>query len=133
MTYENACHACRRVFEWRAARYESPDPACSVCGGVTERLVSAPAVVWSKGLSDYGNKSKETYGKDQRNGGHWVFETKSDESIEKGKPIPRFLQTVSDQRDYCRRQGLMMPSDIPNNLTVDSSGRKYETANRSEI
>lgn len=114
-------------------RYEDPNPPCEVCGGPRERLISAPAVVWSKPISSYGDSSKENYRRDNANGGHWVMESRSDEALEKGGPIRRFIGSVQDQRNYCKREKLLMPSDVPNNMSISSDGRAWESHNRSEV
>lgn len=133
MTYEVGCYKCRTVSEFRAPRFETPNPPCRLCGGPTDRLISAPAVVFSKRLVDYGDPSKETWAKDQRAGGHWVYERDSDRAKEEGKPVPRFIETAQDQRTYCKAEGLVNPSDLPSNLNVTADGCGYQTANISEV
>ena len=133
MTYENRCTFCHLKFDWLAARFESPNPPCPDCGASTERLISAPAVIWSKPLVAYQDVKGETTKKDMANGGHFVFERDSDEAKEKGHPVRRFISTPQDQAEYCRREGLMNPKDLPSNLSIAKDGMNYETVNRSEV
>jgi len=131
--YDNVCHPCRRKFEWLAKSHESTDPRCPDCDGPTERLVGAPNVIWTKPISEYGNKNAETYQKDLKNGGHWTFEKNSDAAQLAGKPLPVFIRNEKDNADYCRREKLINPKDLPSNLKVSAGGDSYETANRSEV
>ncbi len=133
MTYTSRCPACRLSFDWRAARFTSPDPACPQCAGVTARQISAPAIIWSKPLNAYADPGKETFKKDQKNGGHWTFEKQSDRALEAGKPLPVLIETPQQQAAYCRREGLVNPRDLPPNLSVSKDGTSYETANLSEV
>ena len=135
MTYVNLCSFCKNKFEWRAPRFDTPDPECPKCGHMlTRRCITAPAIIWSKPLSAYQDPRGETTAKDVVNGGHFVFERDSAEAQEKGAPIRRRIETVADQRNYCRREGLVMPSDLPSaGMTVAADGTSYETANVSEV
>lgn len=133
LTYEQYCHPCRIKFDFLAPRFTTPDPECPRCGGPTERQISAPAIVFAKPLSAYGDPSKETFAKDQKAGGHWVFERDSDRAQEAGKPIPRFIETRQQQADYCKSEGLVNPSDLPSSLNVTADGMGYQTANLSEV
>ncbi len=129
MTFDNACRVCGVVLELVAQKLDSPLPACPQCGLTMERLVSAPAVVWTKPMASYGSKNVEGFAKQEKDGGHWTLETDK----ESGKVSRTFIGSHADQKNYCRRNGLMNPSDLPSNLTVAKDGRSYETANKCEI
>lgn len=131
--YRSNCFKCDTSFDWQSPRMTSEDPLCPECGGATERGYFPTAAIWTKGISDYGSKNLETYQKDQKAGGHWTYERNSDAAKEAGRPLPVFIQTVADQKSYCRREGLIPPTELPNNLSVASDGKSYETANISEI
>ncbi len=126
--YENVCSApiCSHVFEWYAHRRDQIDPPCPVCNYETKRCISRFAAIWTKSLSDYGDKNRESYGKDMKRGGHWVARKNSGGGT-KDQPKMEFLQTVQQQRDYCRDEGLFNPSDISTNTTVDQSGEKMSS------
>lgn len=109
------------------------DPPCPTCAGPTSRNYFPVAAIWTKALASYGDKSKETYHKDARAGGHWSLESKSDRAVEAGKPIKVFLETPQQQAEYCKREGLVNPKELPNNLTIAKDGKSYEKNNISEI
>lgn len=131
--YASVCKECGMEFEWDSPRMTAGSKDCPQCHGATERLFFPVAAIWTKSLSAYGDPRKETFAKDDKAGGHWTFEKNSAAAIEAGKPLPVFIDTPQAQREYCKREGLMNPKDLPSNLTVDSSGKGYETSNRSEI
>jgi hypothetical protein len=106
----------------------SADPACPTCAGPTERAYYAVAAIWTKGIAEYGDKRSEGYYQQQKAGGHWTMETD-----ETGKVSKTFISTQQQNRDYCRRNGLINPNDIPSNLSIAKDGKSYETVNRSEI
>ncbi len=132
-TYASYCRACEREFEWTSARMTTFDPACVECGGPTERGYFPIAAIWTRGISDYGDKRGETYRKDIQAGGHWTFEKNSDAAQSAGRPLPVLIRTQQDQNDYCRREKLINPKDLPSNLSVAADGASYEKANLSEI
>ncbi len=127
--YESICSdpACSQVVEWYAHRRDQPDPACKTCGNGTKRLISNFGAIWTKGLSDYGDKNRETYHKDQKRGGQWVARKNSGGGT-KEQPKYQFLETVQQQRDYCKEEGLFNPSDMPTTMTVDKSGEKLSSS-----
>lgn len=133
MTYSSNCFVCETSFDWTSPVMTTADPACPTCGGPTSRQYHPVAAIWSKSLSSYGDRSKETFAKDDKAGGHWTFEKSSAEAVEKGRPIPVFLDSPQKQREYCKREGLVNPKDLPSNLTVAANGTSYEKNNVSEV
>jgi len=131
--YHSRCTACGNEFEWSKPRMTVFDFACPSCRGRTERLYFPLAAIWTKPLVAYADKNRETYRKDLRAGGHVIFEKNSDAAQAAGRPLKRVIRTVQDQRDYCKAEGVMMPSDMPSNLSVAADGKSYETNNISEI
>jgi len=113
-------------FEAYLSRRENPDPACQECGGATRRLISRFAAIWTKSLSDYGDKNSETYYQDQKAGGHWVARKRSGGGTE-DKPLREFITTPQQQRDYCKAEKLFNPSDI-GSFSVDKSGEGTSSA-----
>ncbi len=111
-----------------AQKEDSPLPACPQCGRAMQRMVSAPAVIWSKPMSAYGDRSKEGFAKQDKSGGHWAMEKRDDGSVGRC-----FIDSEQKNREYCKRNHLIRPSDLPSNLSVAKDGRSYETANKCEI
>lgn len=128
MTFENACRDCGVVIELVAQKIDSPLPACPQCSAVMERLVSAPAVVWTKPMAAYGSKNLEGFRSQEKAGGHWAMEKSED-----GKVSRTFIGSPQAQTDFCRRNKLVDPKNIPSNLAVNADGRSYQTVNKSEI
>jgi hypothetical protein len=63
-----------------------------------------------------------------------VFERDSAEAQEKGVPIRRRIETPAQQAEYCRREGLVNPRDLPSTgMNIAADGMSYETANISEV
>lgn len=129
--FDCVCNSGHR-FEWLARRYDDLDPECQ-CGAPSHRLPSRPNVIWSKSLNSYADPTRETYAKDQKAGGHWVMERKSQQALETGKPTSVFIDSVQKQNEYCRREGLVRPSDLPPNLSIAADGASWETTNKSEV
>ena len=129
MTYSNKCFICKEEFDWMAPRFNSPNPECPKCGGVTERQITAPAIVWSKPLGSYADPKSEGFHKQQKAGGHWAME----KHPETGAVSKTFLATPQDQASYCKRNGLIDPKNLPTNLSISKDGRSYEKTNVSEI
>lgn len=128
MTFDNACRECGATLELVAQKLDSPLPACPQCSAVMERLVSAPAVVWTKPMCDYGDRSKEGYKKQQQAGGHFAME-----KDEKGNVSRVLIDSHKAQADYCKRNSLINPNSMPGNLQVSKDGRSYETTNKCEV
>lgn len=105
------------------------DPPCPVCSGPTERNYFPVAAIWTKGIAAYGNPKSENFHQQQRDGGHIAMETDK----ESGKLRQVFIDTPQAQSDYCKRNGLIDPKNLPSNLSVAKDGKSYETVNRSEI
>jgi hypothetical protein len=64
------------------------------------------------------DRSKE--GGNKRDGGHWVFEN----GPKHGKDAKAtYIETWQDQRDYVKRNNLVMPSEMPNNYEVAPDGK----------
>lgn len=132
-TYRQVCESGHE-FEFYSSVMTSEDPQCPTCHCSTQRAYRfAPGVIWSKALVDYNDPSKENAQRDFKNGGFWVNERDSDQAKAAGRPIQTFIRTVKDQEDYCKREGLINPRDIPGNLSVTKDGAGWETANKAEI
>ncbi len=126
--YRSSCFVCETTFEWDSPRMTTEDPACPTCAGATKRNYFPVAAIWTKGIAEYGDRRSENFYQQQKAGGHWTMETD-----ETGKVSKTFISTPKEQADYCRRNGLVDPKNIPSNLKVAANGTSYETVNRSEI
>lgn len=123
--HDLSCRSCNHRFEAYLSRHESPNPACEQCGGETQRMISRFAAIWTKGLSDYGDKRKETYWADQKAGGHWVARKRSGGGTDE-KPIREFISTPQEQASYCREEGLFNPSEL-GPMEIDKSGQSFSS------
>lgn len=128
MTFENRCNECGATLELVAQKLDSPLPACPQCGLTMERLISAPAVVWTKPMAAYGDRSKEGYKNQQQAGGHFAME-----KDENGNVSRVLIDSHKAQADYCKRNNLINPNSMPSNISVSKDGRSYETTNKCEI
>lgn len=126
--YENACmnEDCPgglKPFEWYASTSSKPNPECVECGRQTVRLISTFAVVWSSPLSKYGSKDPRVQ---QRNGdSHTVWRINSSKS---GKPERVVIDSIQKQREFCKEEGLRLPSDTGANAEISSDGKKLSTS-----
>ncbi len=102
------------------SRRENPDPACSECDKPTKRLISRFAAIWTRNISEYGDKRKETYYKDLKNEGHTVARKRSGGGTAE-RPVFERITSVAQQRAYCREEGLLDPGDI-GNMEVHADG-----------
>lgn len=124
--FENQCVGPKpHRFEWFASNRNLSDPPCRECGEPTRRLISRFAAIWTKNISEYGDKTKETYAQDIKNGGHVVYRKRSRGGT-LDKPIKDRVRTIQEQKTYCREEGLLNPSDV-GNVSVDSTGTKCST------
>lgn len=128
MTFDNACRECGATLELVAQKLDSPLPACPQCSAVMERLVSAPAVVWTKPMAAYGSRNLEGFRSQEKAGGHWAMEKRDDGTVSRC-----LIDSPQAQTEYCRRNKLVDPKNIPGNLAVNADGRSYQTVNKSEI
>ena len=127
--YRSSCFVCENTFEWESPRMTTEDPACPTCAGPTQRAYFPVAAIWTKGIAEYGDKRSENFHKQQRDGGHVSLETDKDS----GAVRKVFIDTPQAQREYCKRNNLLNPKDLPSNLSIAKDGKSYETVNRSEI
>lgn len=107
----------------------SADPACPTCTGPTQRAYFPVAAIWTNGIAAYGDRKSEGFHRQQRDGGHIALETDKDT----GAVRKCFIDTPQAQSEYCKRNGLVDPKNIPSNLSIAKDGKSYETVNRSEI
>lgn len=96
---------------------------------MTQRLVSAPAVVWAKPMAAYGDPKREHFAQDSKTGGHIALE----KHPETGVVSKTLIDTPQRQTEYCRRNGLIDPKNLPGNLSINADGRSYATVNKCEI
>lgn len=120
--YEDVCFRPEcPVYDQAVERYYStsstPQKPCIECGGPTERLMSRFGVVWTGPITAKYN-DKESKGAHKE--GHWAFRKKSSLS---GKPEPVFIETFQQQREFCKAEGLVNPTQAPRNLVVKEDGR----------
>lgn len=107
----------------RVERYEhhyvETDPPCSSCQGPTERAFSSFGIVWTGEISSkYIDRSVK--GSDKlKDGGHWVWERNTPD----GKPRPRRIETFQQQREFCKSEGLINPTEVSNNIEPKEGGK----------
>ena len=83
------------------------------------------AVCWTKSISEYGDKTKETYWSDKERGGHHAWRTKSSRNPD-GSPECEFIQTRQQQLAYCKAEGLTDPADV-GNVMIHKNGKDITT------
>lgn len=122
--YENGCtnQECAefgKIEEHFFPRFESPNPICS-CGKEKPRYISGFAVIWSRSLGAYGDKTKENFHRDME--GHWMIR-KNKEKLGEGQPERVFIDSIQAQRKFCKEEGLVDPSDCgPVHVHSDGKG-----------
>lgn len=124
--WQSGCPRCKQLLEWYASNRQIPDPRCPKCKTQMRRLISGFAAIWTKNISDYGDKRKETFNSDVKRGGHWVYRKRSGGGT-MDKPIPEFVTSVAQQKSYCREEGLLNPNEI-GNMEMDASGTRPSTS-----
>ena len=89
------------------------------CGGRLEIVIYALKTSWVGPISaKYLDRSKE--GGNKADGGHWVW----DKETKPGKGAQsHYITTWQEQRDYVKRNNLVMPSDMPSNFEVGQDGK----------
>ena len=101
--------------------FSSPDPCCPKCGTQLRRSsVSQFSVVFSKPMSAYDQKTSQGGGVD----GHWAWR----KNTESGKPERVWIDSFAAQREFCRQEGLINPTDINPNCFANQDGTRMETA-----
>ena len=128
-TYQSHCAPCEFSFEWQSPRMTLADPVCPKCQGPTQRGYYPIKSIWTKPLAAYGDPKSENFYQQQKAGGHWTLETDK----ETGKVSKTFIDTPQKQTDYCRRNNLQDPKDLPSNLSIAADGKSFEKANISEL
>lgn len=113
--YETFCASedCSRygvVEEHYFPSFSSEMPICQ-CGNMERKAISRFGAIWTKGISDYCDPSKEYYDKRKSEGGHWVTRTRSSRNAD-GSPEREFITSVQQQRAYCRDEGLIPPDEV---------------------
>lgn len=108
-------------------RYEhhavSTDPPCEQCGGPTVRIISQFKVVFTGPITRKYMDTKREISDKKGDGGHWVFNKNTPD----GKPVAEYIETFEQQRAFCKREGLALPSDMPTNAQMSEDGRKISS------
>jgi len=76
-------------------------------------------------LDRFDEPGHETQNK--HDGGHLAYRVHSSRLAD-GSPEPVVIRTRQDQREYCRAEGLVDPSDVNPNLQINSDGRSTATS-----
>lgn len=108
----------RRRERYYKKEYEAP--VCEVCGKSMEQLISAPNVCWARPLSFYADKKIEAEQSMKAEDGHWVWKKRSTRRVD-GQPERIWVDSIQAQKEYCRDEGLVLPSEA-GNPEPDSSG-----------
>lgn len=124
--YESACTTAEcqsrgTPIEWYTGDRSKPDPNCGDCGQPMRRMISPFGVVFTGPITGkYLDHKAEVKGED---GSHWAWETKGPDGQKLANPRPVRIETFQDQRDFCRREGLVDPSSIgPAEIHADGRG-----------
>lgn len=118
--YESICPACQRVQEWYAHTASQADPSC--CGQPMRRLISSFTTAFSGEITArYNYKTSE----DPHLEGHWAWRVKSAKGPE---PEKVWIDTWQKQKEFCREEGLINPSELNPNAKVKPDGKGWQTA-----
>jgi hypothetical protein len=97
---------------------DEPVQLCGECGQPLEVALFPVAPIWVGPISaKYLDRTKE--GGNARDGSHWLW----DKDPVTGKKSPVLVETWSQQKELCKRNGLALPSEMPNNFEVAGDGR----------
>jgi hypothetical protein len=103
-------------------RSDDPPVACDHCGQPTKFVISAANPVWLKPINSYN--SPNIHDRHAQNSeGHIAYRTRSSRLVG-GAPEPVQIRSIQDQREYCKAEGLAMPSDLPAVSRVSDDGMK---------
>jgi hypothetical protein len=87
-----------------------------------KQLISRFGIVWTGPLSKYNDPTKEAH--NQCEDGHYVYRVRSSRS---GYPERVRITSIAEQKEYCREEGLLMPSDSSPNADVSEDGRRLSS------
>ena len=99
------------------SRRDNVDPPCGECGIPAQRQIGCPNIVFTGIISARYNDPSLPNAHVE---GHWCVERNTPD----GKPKPVFIETFQDQREYCKREKLINPSDAPRDLGINEDGTK---------
>jgi len=116
----SGCCLHRKVFESYFPRFDSLMPPCEGCGQQTIRIPSIAHAIWLGTLDRYNQPGCVTHNPTE-DGGHIAYRVRSSRLAD-GSPEPVRIRTVQEQREYCKAEGLTMPSDMPPHAEYSSRG-----------
>lgn len=100
------------------------DPNCPKCGVKMTRLVSIFAAPWTGTLDRFDDPRKERV--NNAGDGHFAWRVKSSRLPDHG-PERVLIRTKQDQRELCRAEGLVDPSDVNPNSFISPDGKTLHT------
>ena len=101
-------------------RSSDPEPECE-CGSAMRPLLSRFAIAFSGAITNkYNDRKRENAHQE----GHWAYRTVNTVS---GKPEAVFIETWQQQKEFCKEQGLRVPSEISPNAEIDAKGDHLQT------
>ena len=110
------CPAHGHPIEHFLWHWDSPLPACESCGGPTKREMSTFAVVFTGAITArYNDKRLENAHQD----GHVAWERDPITN----KPRPVHITTWSEQKEFCQRNHLANPREMPKNRLISEDGK----------
>ncbi len=119
---DSSCTEYGRIVEYYTPRFTKEDPPCAVCAGPSARIISRFGIIWTGSITArYNDKRAENPEKD---GGHWAWRRRSSIS---GQPEPVFISDFSQQKDFCKQEGLVNPRDLPTNAEPSSDGTQLQS------
>lgn len=108
------------TYEWFAKSMHTPDPKCPACGVHMERQISRFATPFIGTLDRFKSPNMERC--NEYGDGHWAWRNKSTRNPD-GTPERVLIRTHSEQREYCKAEGLVMPDEISSNSYISSDGK----------
>jgi predicted nucleic acid-binding Zn ribbon protein len=105
----DSCTEYGKVLEKYFSSSAIMDRDCGECSAPMQLVLSTFGIVFTGPItSKYLDHKAEV---NRGDGGHWVFETRGLDG-QKIEPKARFISTFQEQRDFCKREGLVDPSSI---------------------
>lgn len=127
--YESACpnEACELYaipHERYAPVVTDMDPPCKSCSAATRRIISGFAIPLSGDItSRYVDRSRDG-SSEMKDGAHWVVARNTPD----GKPKAVFIETFQQQREFCKQEGIINPSEMPSHSEINRDGKGLQTA-----
>lgn len=114
------CYLQGQVWEAYFTKIGATMPNCVECGNPTQLMPSISHAIWLGTLDKYNQPGCVTQNPTE-DGGHVAYRVRSSRMVD-GSPEPVRIRTVQEQREYCKAEGLTMPSDMPPHAEYSAKG-----------